>query len=76
MPAFDHSAFRQALHALGLSDTDAATMLGCEPNHIRRMKQNPADTAQARPVKAGTARLLQAYLEGYRPNDWPIPRSP
>lgn len=71
-PEFDHLTYRAALARLGLSDTQAGRMLGIEANQVRRMKQDPAATEQARPVRPTTARLLQAYLDGYRPKDWPL----
>lgn len=70
-PNFNHITFRNALHQLGLSDTQAGQVLGCSATQIRRMKQKP-DADQARIVRPATARLLVAYLEGYRPKDWPL----
>lgn len=64
--------FRSAQRALDLSDADLARVLGFDhAQHIRRLKA-PADAAHHRPVKDYTARLLRAYLDGYRPPDWPV----
>lgn len=71
-PQFDHVAFRAALERLGLNGTTAGHMLGVSSTHVRRMRQDDGQTEQARPVKPTTARLLQAYLDGYRPKDWPV----
>lgn len=71
-PTFTPDEFRQAQHALGLSDAQMAAMLGMEnADNVRRFKVTKHGAPSHRAVKPWTARLLQAYLDGYRPPDWP-----
>lgn len=62
--------FREARHRLGLSVAELATMLGVDPVHVRRMEMQPGKPTH-RPVRETTERLVRAYLDGYRPQDWP-----
>lgn len=59
--------FREARKYLGLTQAQAAAMLGygAAPriSEIERGVERPSDTV---------CRLLRAYLDGYRPGDWPI----
>lgn len=59
--------FKEALQTLGLNQTQAASMLGygAAPriSEIVTGKQAPSDSV---------VRLLRAYLDGYRPKDWPV----
>lgn len=66
--------FREAQHTLGLSDFQLAELLGCQPTQVRRMKVRDPALPSHRPVSETTARLLRAYLDGYRPADWPAAR--
>jgi len=58
--------FREARNTLGLTQSQAAAMLGygsdARISEIERGKREPG---------ASVVRLLSAYLDGYRPNDWP-----
>jgi transcriptional regulator with XRE-family HTH domain len=68
-----YADFRAARDALGLTVTQMATMLGVDPVHVRRMQR--ADFRPShRAVTPTTLRLMQAYLDGYRPKDWPTNR--
>lgn len=62
--------FRKARHKLGLTLEQMGTMLGYEPDsaksHVHHME------AGKRGVHGYHERLVRAYLEGYRPKDWPI----
>ncbi len=70
-PSFTPDEFRQAQHQLGLSDKQLAAMLGIAyADHVRRMKVAEGKSSH-RNVTPTVARLLQAYLDGYRPADWP-----
>ena len=61
--------FQQARQSLGLPDPDLARMLGVSP---RRSAQTFSDWKRGvKDMDEGRARLLQAYLDGYRPQDWP-----
>ena len=62
--------FREARLRLGLSVAQLADMLGVSHQHARRMTIGP-DKGAHRPINPTVTRLLQAYLEGYRPHDWP-----
>jgi hypothetical protein len=70
-PSFTAKQFRQAQDRLRLSDSKLALMLGCTDVQVRRMKVEDESLGSHRPVSPVTARLLQAYLDGYRPKDWP-----
>lgn len=71
-PTMTPDEFREAQRELGLTDAELAAMLGMEnPQHLRRYKVRKPDAGSARPIKPWTARLLRAYLDGYRPADWP-----
>ena len=56
---------KQARRALGLTQTQAANMCGC----TLRSVQNWEGGEYA--VSDYAARLIRAYLDGYRPEDWP-----
>lgn len=59
--------FKQARRSLGLNrQSDAASMLG----YSRTASISDIETGKAEPNGAAV-RLLQAYLDGYRPDDWP-----
>lgn len=61
--------FQQARQSLGLPAADLARLLGVNPT---RATQTFSDWARGvRSIDKGRARLLRAYLDGYRPDDWP-----
>ena len=66
------ATFKQARHKLGLSLSQAAHVLGYDGAHgaqqVRRMESGK------RAIRGAQARLMWAYLEGYRPEDWPVSR--
>lgn len=59
----------QARRDLGLSDEDLARMIGVSPENAKR--QFYKWEKGIRNIDAGRERLLAAYLDGYRPDDWP-----
>jgi transcriptional regulator with XRE-family HTH domain len=61
---------KEARLKLGLSVAQLADMLGVSHQHARRMTI-PLDKSAHRPINRTVERLLQAYLGGYRPPDWP-----
>lgn len=67
---FTHTKFKEARRKLGLTQSNMAFVLSVSPQHVRRMETDP-DNNSARPVNGTTARLVRAYLDGYRPADWP-----
>jgi len=60
---------REARRQLGLSLEDMASMLGYEGEH-RRQLMHRIEIGD-RPLREPQRRLIAAYLEGYRPADWP-----
>lgn len=59
----------EARRELGLSDGEVAQMLGITP---KRATQTFSDwRCGRRHMDDARARLLRAYLDGYRPVDWP-----
>ena len=62
---------KQARQSLGLSSSQLAALLDTDPQTIRRMEQRETATTFRRPAPR-MMRLLRAYLDGYRPHDWPI----
>lgn len=60
---------KEARHRLGLSLSELAQMLGYEGQHMRT-QMDDLETGR-RPLRGCQHRLLIAYLEGYRPKDWP-----
>jgi hypothetical protein len=57
---------RDALQSLGLDQAAAVKMLG----YSRQASISDITTGKRNPNGAAV-RLLQAYLDGYRPKDWP-----
>jgi transcriptional regulator with XRE-family HTH domain len=57
---------REALQSLGLDQAEAVQMLG----YKRQASISDLVTGKRNPSGA-VVRLLQAYLAGYRPADWP-----
>ena len=63
---------KQARQSLGLSVADLARLLDTDPQTIRRMEQRD-DASTFRKPAPRMVRLIDAYLAGYRPTDWPSP---
>lgn len=61
---------RQARHKLGLTQAQMGAMLDTDRQTIRRMEM-PETASTARKPAPRTERLIAAYLDGYRPADWP-----
>lgn len=61
---------KEARLKLGLSVIQLADMLGLSHQHARRLTVDP-NKKSSRRLDDTAARLLQAYLDGYRPADWP-----
>lgn len=60
---------REARHKLGLSLEQLATLLGYLGTQRRQMMWDIENNR--RPLREPQERLLLAYLDGYRPDDWP-----
>lgn len=71
MMGMSAAEFKKARRRLGLSVYEMARVLGVKPNHVRRMETADLNSSRARPVMPTTERLMIAYLDGYRPDDWP-----
>lgn len=67
--------FREARRTLGLSVRQLAAMLEVEPEVVRRMEIQIGSGGH-RPIRGSIQRLLRAYLDGYRPPDWPVDAAP
>lgn len=59
-----------ARHKLGLSVADLARLLDTDAQTVRRMEQRD-DASTFRKPAPRMVRLIEAYLAGYRPSDWP-----
>lgn len=58
--------FKEARQSLGLGQMQMAQMLGFS------RKASVGDMERAvKPITDQTARLMRAYIAGYRPADWP-----
>lgn len=62
---------KEARHTLGLSVADLARLLDTDAQSIRRMEQREDASTFRRPAPR-MERLISAYLNGYRPADWPV----
>lgn len=60
---------RAARKKLGLTPDQAGPLLGYSPN-AANVRISEIETGKRNPSEAA-CRLLRAYLDGYRPHDWP-----
>ena len=60
---------KEARQSLGLTQAQMGQMLGYQGERTRQMVYEIE--AGTKPLMPCQARLLQAYLDGYRPSDWP-----
>lgn len=65
-----HTDIKTARNALGLSVSQMAVMLDTDETSMRRMEMDPSRSTARKPAPR-MIRLLVAYLDGYRPADWP-----
>ena len=63
-------ALKEARQSLGLSVAEMAAMLETDAQTVRRMEM-ASTRSTAREPAARMVRLIEAYLSGYRPPDWP-----
>ena len=61
---------KQARLSLHLSVEQCAALLETDAQTIRRMERG-TDAVTHRPPANRMLRLLQAYMDGWRPSDWP-----
>ena len=64
---------RKARHELGLTSSQMARMLGYQSDKSSNLNTMQRDLENgSRCIREPQRRLVEAYLEGYRPKDWPI----
>ena len=61
---------KYARQALGLTLRELSIMLDTDASTIRKMELSE-DSSQYRRPAPRMVRLIVAYLNGYRPHDWP-----
>jgi DNA-binding XRE family transcriptional regulator len=61
---------REARRELGLTQGQLAALLDTDRQSVLRMELDPSASTFRRPAPR-MVRLLRAYLDGYRPADWP-----
>lgn len=61
---------KEARQKLGLTTTQMARMLGYKGNNTRVM-MNDIESGK-KPLREPQMRLMDAYMSGYRPKDWPL----
>jgi hypothetical protein len=66
----NHTDPKEARLRLGLTQTQMGQMLGYQGDHVRQMVYE-IETGR-KPLMFCQWRLLDAYLAGYRPDDWPV----
>ena len=66
----DYKDIKLARQALGLSLSEFAEMLDTDPTTTRRLEMDPRHSTARQPAPR-MVRLVTAYLDGYRPADWP-----
>ena len=59
----------EARRKLGLTHSELAHLLGYQGTNTRQMGYDIS--IGKRPLREPQRRLLEAYLSGYRPDDWP-----
>lgn len=60
---------KEARQSLGLTGGQLAPLLGYS---ARRAEQAMSEIESGKTMNDAARRLLQAYLDGYRPADWPV----
>jgi len=65
---------KQVRLRLGLTQSEMGAMLGYQGPHVRQMMNSIE--AGRRALMPCQERLLQAYVDGYRPDDWPTRPTP
>lgn len=63
---------KQARFDLGLTTAQLGQMLDIATPRAMRAYMAPETSSTHKPAPVRMARLLRAYMAGYRPDDWPI----
>lgn len=67
MPTMDGQQIKAARKQLGLTQTQLAEVMGMtDKSYISKLESGAVNLGRT------SQRLLQAYLDGYRPKDWPV----
>jgi len=66
----DHEVVRIAREKLGLTRDELAALLETDAQSVQRMEMHPECSTHRKPPNR-VKRLLEAYLWGWRPRDWP-----
>lgn len=61
---------KEARQQLGLTQAQLGKMLDTDGQSVRRMEM-PEDASTHRKAAPRVVRLINAYLDGHRPADWP-----
>jgi len=61
---------KQARIDMGLSVNQMARLLETDPQTVRRIEMNPLRSTSRQPYPR-MVRLINAYLDGFTPDDWP-----
>ena len=61
---------KEARQTLGLTQAQLGDLLDTVQTTVRRMEMDPIRATHRSPAPR-MVRLLRAYLDGYRPADWP-----
>ncbi|MBU3035946.1 hypothetical protein [Tritonibacter mobilis] len=73
---FTNLEIKEARSKLGLTGVEMGRMLDInDPKTYRTYEMDPSKS-QSRGLPPRAARLLQAYLDGWRPDDWPKESEP
>lgn len=65
------SGIKEARQSLGLTQAELAALLDTDASTVRRMEMSPDKSSFRKPAPR-MMRLVAAYLDGYRPQDWPV----
>ena len=63
--------FKEARKSMGLTQAQLAVMLDTDAQSVRRIEMEPTASTSRYPAPR-MVRLMLAYVDGYRPSDWPI----
>lgn len=61
---------KEARQSLGLTQAQLAQLLDTSDHVVRRLEMTPDKSSHRTPAPR-MVRLITAYLDGYRPSDWP-----
>ncbi len=68
---FTPEQIKEARRELGLSGSEMGRMLDINDPKTYRCYEMDADKGSHRKLPPRASRLIRAYLQGYRPDDWP-----